>query len=97
MNWQEVCKQSPAVALSFTIVIMALGLEAYGLFHGFSPTVDDLVLGRILGTFDAAMLGVMNYWFGSTKGSQEKDATIASQLPPIPPTVASVDVKEAGK
>ena len=78
MNLDSLCRNAPAIILSSVIVTMTLGVEGYGLFYGFSDKVNDVVLGRILGTLDTSMAIVLAYWFSSTKGSHEKDATIAN-------------------
>ncbi len=80
IDWASVGKQSPVVGLSFLVVGVTLAFEGIGIFHGFSGHIDDVVLGRVLGTFDTLTTIVMTYWFGSTKSAHEKDNVIASQL-----------------
>jgi hypothetical protein len=62
--------KTPAV-LTWMIVLIVLGLEGALLF-GAKPDVSDIVLGRIMGTMDAALLTVLAYWFGTTNGSSRK-------------------------
>lgn len=62
--------KTPAV-LTWMIVFIVLGLEGALLF-GAKPDVGDIVLGRIMGTLDAALLTVLAYWFGTTNGSSRK-------------------------
>ncbi len=87
IDWTAVGKSSPVVGLSFLVVGVTLAFEGVGIFHGFSGHIDDVVLGRVLGTFDTLTTIVMTYWFGSTKSGHEKDNVIASQL--APPTTQS--------
>jgi hypothetical protein len=55
--------------LSCLIVFMTIGCEAWLLFSGQKPVIDDIVLGRIMGTLDAALLIVLNFYFGSSSQS----------------------------
>ena len=93
IDWHALSKSTPTVGLSFIIVVTTLLFEGFGLFHGFSEKVDDVVLGRILGTLDSLSALVMAYWFGSTRGSADKDATIAGMAIGTP--AAQVPVTEA--
>lgn len=85
VDWTSVAKSSPIVGLSFLVVCVTLAFEGIGLFHGFSGKVDDVVLGRILGSFDTLTTVIITYWFGSTKSGHDKDNVIASQLTPAAP------------
>lgn len=67
---------TPSV-LTWIIVALTLGAEAALLFNQVPPGADPIIVGRILGTMDAALLLVLGFWFGTTRGSQNKDATIA--------------------
>ena len=82
VNWTEVAKTSPTVLLSILVIGCTFSIEAWGMFHGFSTAIDDVVLGRILGTLDTSSGIVLAYWFGSTRSSHDKDTVIASQLNP---------------
>lgn len=94
VDWESVSKTTPTVGLSFVVVITTLFFEGFGLFHGFSREVDDVVLGRILGTLDSLSALVMAYWFGSTRGSADKDATIAGMAVGTPTAqVPAMEVK----
>lgn len=64
--------------LAYGVVALAAGAEGYMLIHGIK-TVDPsaaVIVGRILGTLDTALVMVLSYYFGSSSGSQAKDATI---------------------
>ena len=56
--------KTPAI-LSWIIIISALGLEGTILFTGLPAKLDDLIVGRILGTLDLALGIVLNFWLGS--------------------------------
>lgn len=61
--------------LAFAIVLGWLAVQAVLLYHTISPEAKDIIL-RMLGTLDAALMAVLYYYFGSSSGSHEKDATI---------------------
>jgi hypothetical protein len=64
--------------LAYGVSILVLLCEGFMLLHGIPKTVDPVIAGRILGTLDSALILVLGYYFGSSRGSQEKDATIAN-------------------
>jgi hypothetical protein len=55
------------------LVTLALGAEAAVMFAGLPPDADPQIIGRILGTLDAAALAVIYYVFGSSAGSAQKN------------------------
>lgn len=61
--------------ISYAVVAMVFFIEGYIVIHGITG-VNEIVLGRILGTLDLALGLVLGYYFGSSAGSQSKDATI---------------------
>lgn len=63
--------------LTWIIVALTLSAEIALMFNKVPPGVDPIILGRILGTMDAALMLVLGFWFGTTQGSQFKDRTIA--------------------
>lgn len=63
--------------LSWIIVGSTIVLEGYVLIVGLPPGAPDLVIGRILGTLDAAFTVVISFWLGSSISNRMKDATIA--------------------
>lgn len=63
--------------LAYGIVGGAVLLEGGLLFVGYPVNVPGEVVGRILGTFDAAAMLVLSYYFGSSMGSKIKDETIS--------------------
>ena len=62
--------------LSWIVVIATLALEGYMMIHGVPVGVNELVIGRVLGTLDMAFATVLAFWLGSSKQSQSKDETI---------------------
>lgn len=68
--------RTPAV-LSWIVVLGNFVCYAY-LFHYGNPTgLDDVLLGRILGTLDTAFGVVLAFWLGTSYSSRSKDATLA--------------------
>jgi hypothetical protein len=59
--------------LTVTIFVLVVGIEAAVLFVGVPEGLDGQLAGRILGTFDAALLAAVYYTFGSSAGSARKD------------------------
>lgn len=56
--------RTPAV-LSWVIVLVTLLLEGYILVDGVPKGVDQVIAGRILGTFDTALITVVTFWLGA--------------------------------
>ena len=67
--------------LTWIIVIAVLALEGAMLF-GVKILVDDIVLGRIMGTLDTSLGLVLAYWFGSNSSSARKTELLAQATPP---------------
>lgn len=63
--------------LATTVVGLVILAEGAMLYFGQPKNVDGVVLGRILGTLDAALMLVLGYYFGSSAGSAAKDKTLA--------------------
>ena len=62
--------------LAYVVVVLAAAGEGFILVHGAPIGLDGVVLGRILGTLDAALILVLSYYFGSSAGSAEKSKTL---------------------
>jgi len=62
--------------IAFIIVGLWGAMNFFIMFNGVPETVDDPVLYRLLGTLDAVVLMVLQYYFGSTASSRNKDSTI---------------------
>jgi hypothetical protein len=64
--------------LSWIIVIASIALYAHLMTNGNPKTLDDVILGRILGTLDTSFGVVLAFWLGTSYSSRGKDATIAN-------------------
>lgn len=64
--------KTPA-ALSWLVTIGFFGVAAYLLKYGKPVGLDDLLLGRLLGTLDMAFGTVLAFWLGTSYGSRTKD------------------------
>lgn len=67
--------------LTWIVVTLTLVAEGALLFHQMPPGVDPIILGRVLGTMDSALMLVLGFWFGSSNGSQNKDVMLAQAMP----------------
>lgn len=65
--------------LTWIVVALTLAAEGALLFNQIPPGADPIILGRVLGTMDSALMLVLGFWFGSSHGSQNKDALIAAK------------------
>lgn len=68
----------PLFWLSILLLALTLGAELYVLMDGYPKQVPEIVVGRILGLFDSVAMLVLGFWYGTSKGSQTKDDTIAA-------------------
>jgi hypothetical protein len=80
---RESARQRETIVRDWTPRILAYGVcglcfsgEFLYLRYGAPPNVSPELVGRILGTLDAALLLVLGYYFGSSAGSARKDETI---------------------
>jgi hypothetical protein len=67
--------RTPAV-LSWIVVIATFVMYGFLLRHGNPAALDDVILGRILGTLDTAFGVVLAFWLGTSFSSRQKDDTI---------------------
>lgn len=67
--------------LTWIVVTLTLIAEGALLFNQIPPGADPIILGRVLGTMDSALMLVLGFWFGSSHGSQNKDALLAQAGP----------------
>lgn len=58
--------------LAYAVVTLTVVLEGMLLLHGQPKEIDGVVLGRILGTWDAALMLVLSYYYGTSAGSVSK-------------------------
>jgi hypothetical protein len=68
---------TPAI-LTWLIVFLTLTAEAALLFNQVPPGADPIIIGRVLGTMDAALITVLSFWFGSNSSSARKTELLAS-------------------
>jgi hypothetical protein len=62
--------------IAYLVILLVLVAEGSMFFVGQPKAMDGVVLGRILGTLDSALMLVLGYYFGSSAGSSNKDSTI---------------------
>ena len=67
-------------ALAVSVTLGYFGIIAYVLVSGL-PMNGSEVLLMLLGTLSAGWTGVMAFYFGSSSGSQKKDAMIHNSIP----------------
>jgi len=67
-------------ALAISVTLGYFGIIAYVLVSGL-PMNGSEVLLMLLGTLSAGWTGVMAFYFGSSSGSQKKDARIHNSIP----------------
>lgn len=58
--------------VAISAIVMCVGAESYVMVHGLPANVDQVVIGRVLGTLDALVLIIANYYFGSTRSSMQQ-------------------------
>lgn len=64
--------RTPAL-LSWTIILGYFVITAYLFKYGKPAGLDDLLIGRLLGTLDVAFATVLAFWLGTSHGSRTKD------------------------
>lgn len=82
MDYRDKTQQYLAFAYSagyFCIVLVVI-------FHGFPPDGKDMLNG-VLGFLTAIQLNIIQYFFGSSKGSSDKDVAIKQLTAPEDPKV----------
>lgn len=62
--------------IAFVVILLVLIAEGSMFFNGQPKGLDGVVLGRILGTLDSALMLVLGYYFGSSAGSAAKTDAI---------------------
>jgi hypothetical protein len=67
--------------LTWIVVILCLTFEGLMLFGQMPKPASEIVLGRVLGTLDSALMMVLAFWFGSSNGSQNKDLMLHNSTP----------------
>jgi len=67
--------------LTWMIVLLTLIAEGMLLFNQVPPGADPIIIGRVLGTMDSALVMVLSFWFGSNSNSQRKTELLAQAQP----------------
>ena len=78
----------PHVLALLTVLIVG-GVEGMILTHGAPPGLDGVVLGRVLGTMDSALIMVLSYYFGSSASSARQTEILADTAAPATPSAAA--------
>ena len=65
-------KDSTPRIIAYLVILLVLVAEGSMFFVGQPKGMDGVVLGRILGTLDSALMLVLGYYFGSSAGSTSK-------------------------
>lgn len=68
--------RTPSV-LSWMVIVGTFSLYGWLVIHGNPADLDDVILGRLLGTLDTAFGVVLAYWLGTSFSSKSKDETIS--------------------
>jgi hypothetical protein len=71
----EIKDNTPKI-LAFAVVSLTFAAESFLLIHGQPANLDGVVLGRVMGTLDAALVMVLAYYFGSSSGSAQKSKAL---------------------
>lgn len=73
------------IVMSFLIVAAFLYMSYQALF-GFFPLGDEKIFNLVYGSANLMTGIVINYWFGSSKSSSDKDKTITAMMTNEPKT-----------
>lgn len=69
--------------IAILVVMLTLAMEGAVLF-GHKPEIDAVLLGRILGTLDAALLMVLSFYYGASASTTRGQRTGDMVSPPAP-------------
>ena len=88
-------KAKEIISYVFSIVIIIATLTWFGmLFYVVIPDANKSLIDTAAGVFlGSGWTQVLNWWFGSSKGSSDKSETISKQMDSIIATNASNEVK----
>lgn len=77
---REIALKDGAPLLIGITVLCIWGYVTYlAVTTGLAPTLDPGIAGRILGTLDAAVMGVVWYFLGSSRGSDKKTDALTAK------------------
>lgn len=77
-DMQSATKSVTPSILTWVVVLITLACEGMLLFNQVPSGADPIIIGRVLGTMDSALIMVLGFWFGSSHGSQNKDIYMAN-------------------
>lgn len=77
----QVATRSKVPAILSIVVTVGFFSILIGMMTGHLAVIDNQALLIMLGALGAAWGAVMNYWFGSTSGSQNKTELLAASAP----------------
>lgn len=75
-----VATRDPTVTLLTLAIVIVWGIVQWALFTHNVPENSHDMIARMLGTLDAALMAVLYFWFGSSKGSREKTEALAAMV-----------------
>lgn len=67
-----VATRDPTVSILTVSIVVVWGVVQWALFTRAVPQDSHDMIARMLGTLDAALMAVLYFWFGSSKGSRDK-------------------------
>ena len=73
------------LVLSVVIIVATLSAEMVILFVGVPANVSEVLVGRVLGTLDSALMLVLGYHYATSAGSDRKTTLMAVQDKAAPP------------
>lgn len=74
---------APSV-LAMVFVLGFFGAQ-YLVFTQPAPIGSEAMVARVLGTLDAAIIMILSYYYGTTRGSQRKTELLSQSTPAAPP------------
>lgn len=83
-----------AHVIALMVVGSTIALEGMYLFYGGMSKVDPVVVGRVLGTMDSALIMVLAFYFGSSSASARQTEIIANATPSPTPSAADAPVQK---
>jgi len=66
--------------IAYLVIVLVMMAEGSMFVVGQPHGIDGVVLGRILGTLDSALMLVLGYYFGSSAGSADKTEAINKMI-----------------
>jgi hypothetical protein len=76
-SMQVAVKSKLPPALAIVVTLVCLAFEGWIVTHGIPGGVEPVIVGRVLGTLDSALILILSYYFGSSAGSDRKTEILA--------------------